>query len=138
LLSKRYCRATPHIVAERFDDDTIVLDLANGIYFSFTDSGGIVWEAVAAGIRPAALAAAAPAVGADALAAYLDKLVANGLLAEADGAPDEAPAELLARLAATREAADLFVFDDLADLFLADPVHDADAEMGWPVLQKSP
>jgi hypothetical protein len=35
-------------------------------------------------------------------------------------------------MAAAGMTFDLAVFDDLADLLIADPVHDVDEEAGWP------
>ena len=52
---------------------------------------------------------------------------------EADAA---ASGEAMDRLSAAREKPDIFVFDDLADLFLADPIHDVEEPVGWPAVKK--
>jgi hypothetical protein len=46
------------------------------------------------------------------------------------------PTELLEKIRSAKEKPDLFVFDDLADLFKADPIHDVEEPAGWPVVKK--
>jgi hypothetical protein len=46
------------------------------------------------------------------------------------------PTELLEKIRSAKEKPDLFVFDDLADLFKADPIHDVEEPAGWPVVKR--
>jgi hypothetical protein len=139
ILSKHYAAASRDIVSESFDGDFVVLDLSCGKYFSFSDSGNVLWEAISSGVAPQSLlrAAAGPTSHAD-LEAFVGKLIEYGLIAErSNGIPPEATEELLSRLALSSEKPDLSVFDDLADLFLADPIHDVEEEAGWPAMKQA-
>jgi len=137
VLAARYKVAGQDIVSETFDDDVVVLDLNSGRYFSFTDAGCRLWQALAEGASPRSLVFPQAVYSEEELEAFLGRLVDHGLLvadqAEADAA---ASGEAMDRLSAAREKPDIFVFDDLADLFLADPIHDVEEPVGWPAVKK--
>jgi hypothetical protein len=139
VLSKRYVAASRDIVSESFDGDFVVLDLGCGKYFSFSDSGNLLWEAISSGVAPGNLVrAVAGSTSPTDLEAFVTKLIDYGLIAErTDGIGAEAPEDLLSRLAVATETADISVFDDLADLFVSDPIHDVEEETGWPVLKRA-
>ena len=135
MLSVHYKSASRDIVSEIFDGDVVVLDLSCGKYFSFTDSGSVVWQALSVGVQPDALLGKGNLPEAD-MQAFLRKLIDHNLLAvDEDGSAEPPSAELLSRLADAKEALDVVVFDDLADLFLADPIHDVEEERGWPMVR---
>jgi hypothetical protein len=130
----RYERASRDIIAEAFDGESIVLDLSCGKYFSFSDSGNSLWEALALGTDTDSIrAACASASWVPALDSFVGDLIDNKLLAAADGRGIDLSPELAARLLSSTEAPAVSVFDDMADLFLADPIHDVEEEAGWPV-----
>jgi hypothetical protein len=96
-----------------------------------------VWRALVAGVPMQALTDAvqdAPGVTGQSIHHYAEKLVGYGCLALADtpgAAPlDPATVEVL-RASATPPTVE--VFDDLADLILADPIHDVEETAGWPI-----
>src|ERR1700754_75913 len=123
MLSGRYEVASRDIVSETFDGDVVVLDLSCGKYFSFTDAGCGLWEALAAGVPPASLVSAEANFSAAGLESFVQKLVDHNLLVVAADSPDvPASDDVLRKLASAKELPDVFVFDDLADLFLADPI----------------
>lgn len=123
----------PDVVSEEFDGEFLVLDLAKGTYFSFHESGNLVWRALLSGHSPAAISDALDDAGnkhkqgADQL---IQRILDLGLVrAEASAAAD---GKLLTEVATIDSEPALSAFDDLADLILADPIHDVDAETGWP------
>lgn len=133
VLSVRYGAASADIASESFDGEFVVLDLSCGKYFSFSDSGSMLWEAVLAGVVPGTLLARAPETVASGVESFVGKLLEYGLVAPQPNVPPvDASNELLARLAAAKEAPEIVAFDDLADLFLADPIHDVEEWTGWP------
>jgi hypothetical protein len=125
------------IVSESFDGDIVVLDLNSGKYFSFTDAGCGIWEALAAGAPTKALLSANAGYSAADVERFLEKLLDHQLLAVREDATDHPlPEELLEKIRSATEKPDLFVFDDLADLFKADPIHDVEEPAGWPVVKQ--
>ncbi|MFT3810494.1 MAG: PqqD family protein [Micropepsaceae bacterium] len=122
----------PDVVTEAFDGEFVVLDLSSGVYFAFQGSGNAIWQALESGVRPRALLDALRAAGNahhDAVLAFIEALVAAQLIRPAG---DQAAAAAL--LPSIDLAPVLERFDDLAELILADPIHDADADRGWPLM----
>lgn len=130
-----YAPASPDIAHECFDGDVVVVDLENGKYYSFTQSGSAIWLALTEATTPADLVEHG-AFG-DSVPEFVLRLCEYRLIA---ARPDIAPAPLSAacaeRLRNSVEAPDVTVFDDMADLFVADPIHDVDEPSGWPVVKQ--
>lgn len=131
MLNTAYKCASADIVFEEFDGDLVVLNLGSGRYFGFNKSAASVWKALMQGVHPAKISGIGP--DEPEMRGFVDALLANELVvANADiNAPLEAAQ--IADLEADRSAPVVEVYDDLADLIVADPIHDVDAEAGWPV-----
>jgi hypothetical protein len=124
----------PDIVAEDFGGEIVVLNLATGRYFSLPGLSAGIWRDLVDGCPPAALielaAPAGPAM-AGAVEAVAAGLVAEGLLRpRSTPATGAAPTSVFA---GTAELPVMESYDDMADLILADPIHDVDENVGWPV-----
>ena len=131
----RYRTNEPDVTAETFEEEVIVINLANGRYHSLRGSGTWLWRALAAGLsrREAIdrLLAAGDATpdAAERAAAFIDRLVTEELLVAApDQAPTskadvEPPAGFLEPLIET--------FTDMENLLAIDPIHEVDVQ-GWP------
>lgn len=138
MLSGQYDLASADVVSESFDGDFVVVDLSCGKYFIFSDSADVIWEAICAGAAPADLLNGTSAITSADLEAFVKDLVGYGLISERKpGHPNVAASAYADRLAAATEKPDLTVFDDLADLFMADPIHDVDESVGWPAVRQA-
>lgn len=130
-----YAPASSDIAHESFDGDVVVVDLENGKYYSFTRSGSAIWLALVEAATPADLIE--HGAFADAVPEFVQRLCRYRLIV---ARPDVASAPLSAacaeRLRNSIEAPDVTVFDDMADLFVADPIHDVDEPSGWPVVRQ--
>lgn len=132
----RYKIAHSDIVFEDFDGEKVVLDLRSGNYFDFNPVAAALWDALLAGASRAVFAAAG--LSPQRAEAFLALVVQSGLaVADPDAAPlgaaDAVTQTLATALAlAGDEDPRIGVFDDLADLMQADPIHEVDAEYGWP------
>lgn len=126
--------AGPDIVAEDFGGEIVVLNLANGRYFSLPGLSAGIWRDLAAGCTPAALIDLARPAG-PAMAAAVET-VAAGFLAEGllrRRASPTAPPTVQSVFGETADLPVMESYDDMADLILADPIHDVDENVGWPV-----
>jgi len=135
-----YAVASRDIVFESFDGEAVVLDLSNGKYFGFSDSGSAVWRALSSGVGTKALigsAAGAAAIDAAALESFVAQLVELGLLAPSDATPQPLPDDFPAVLAAAKEPLNVSVHDDLADLIIVDPIHEVEEPLGWPAVKQA-
>lgn len=136
-----YAIASKDIVFESFDGEAVVLDLATGKYFGFTDTGSCLWEALSSGVSPANLIGATTGSG-QVSAADLDGFVARllefGLLTPAAGrAAQPLSQALIDQLANAAEPAQVDIHDDLADLILVDPIHEVEEPQGWPAVKQA-
>lgn len=115
----RYRVRAPQVVADVVDGEAIVVDLASGRYHRLTGAGADVWQALIDGCPPPSAGAAADLVAA---------LLAAELIEPDPGAagPAEWPAVVEDGSLALES------FEDLADMLLLDPIHDADPDLGWP------
>jgi hypothetical protein len=131
----RYRINDPDVTAETFEDEVIVINLANGRYHSLRGTGAWLWHALTAGLgRSEAIdrllgANAADPDAAGQAAAFIDRLTAEELLIAAPERAGGATAELQtpgAFLAPLIET-----FNDMENLLAIDPIHEVDVR-GWP------
>jgi hypothetical protein len=128
---------SPGVIAEEFDGDIVILNLEDGRYFSLRGAGPIVWNALMAGATAQTIIDSAnPARNdrVDAIIQFLCRLHELQLIRTASEVTNisvATPIDWNSLSAGDRP--EIEVFDDLAELILADPIHDVDAEVGWPM-----
>lgn len=125
------------VASEDFNGEYVVLDLESGKYFGLLDGSAIVWRGLMAGHSLTTLCAGIPEGDPRLveIGALVATLVEHQLLIPAASPVGNEPAEVVAALAASKGPYPVEMFDDLADLLLADPIHDVDQEAGWPFLR---
>jgi hypothetical protein len=135
-LAARFAINAPDVVAEKFDGEYVILNLQNGRYYALSGPAAAVWDDVIAGHTPEFLIAAvekrAPA-RMHGVRSLLASLVSEGLVAAdpGKGPPAEQPLSTNS-IAGSDGDLGFEVYDDMADLILADPIHDVDEKSGWP------
>jgi hypothetical protein len=122
---KRYGINEGEVVAQTFDDETVIINLARGYYYSVTGTASRMWALLCGGFTVEETAGAIAQaygvdrqkVGAD-VQGLLDKLLQNSLVVESDavpsGDPDTTPG-------GAYEAPDIVVHDDIGHLLALDP-----------------
>ena len=119
---------------EDFDGEFVVLDLANGRYFSLIGGAATVWRGLMSGHSVEALcsmlAKDSPRRGE--VRALVQSMVDYELLVPASS-PIEPGDDASIEVANSEGPFRIDMFDDLADILLADPIHDVDPDTGWPV-----
>ncbi len=132
-LMTAYAINEPDIVAEDFNGQVVILSLADGRYFSLGGIASPIWSALMDGHTPQAILDSMhekqPALG-ESAARFLDRLVEFRLIRASDGKASASLPQLVPDWAG--DAAQIEVFDDLAELIFADPIHDVDEQAGWP------
>ncbi len=125
----KYEARDAEIVWERMGDESLLIDLRVGVYYSFREGYAGLLDALMEGWdREKILAEAAQDVGSalDSLEAFLLK---ENLVVEA---PERAVNPHDLKLSST-SFPEIERFDDLQEIFEMDPIHDGDVERGWPV-----
>lgn len=136
--------SAPEVVAEDFEGEIVVLNLLNGKYFSLLGPTADLWRDISQGHRPSDLLQRVAASGCDteSLSAILGTLIGEQLIRPAaENGNAEVPAVDTARvlpvLLAGMPLPAIEAFDDMSELILADPIHDVEEDIGWPV-KRSP
>ena len=132
MLENSYQLANPDIVFERFDEDLVVLNLRSGQYFGFNHAGTVIWSALSSGVKVGLIIEAG--VNRESLEQFLSELIAHGLLIETAQLQTALSEELTKLLSQELEVPSIEIYDDLAELIMADPIHDVDTDVGWPML----
>ena len=127
--------ANQGIATEAFDDETVLIDVEKGLYFSLRGSAVELWQAFDVGREAGqvldAMVQSMPAADVDALQRVLQQMKDNGLLLEmpaVDGVPVP-PGWACSNF----QPPVLEVYSDLAELIAIDPVHEVNAALGWPI-----
>ncbi len=136
-----YALNMPRMFYDVSENHAIIIDSGTGSYFTLNVLASRVFECLVRGASPEELAAAlSPVPGCPAdlrerLQAFCDRLVEEDILNTDSSETFDGE---------TGAGADWFEegtefkmdrFDDMADLIAADPIHDVDENMGWPVLK---
>ena len=130
----RFAVASPNIVWQAFDEESVLINLESGIYYSLNLAGALIWRLVEAGTTPAeavecVLQSGAPPEARHQVLEFCERLLEEGLIAPAtdEAGPKAAPAETVLPWVPPSVS----IYTDMQDLFLLDPIHDVD-EAGWP------
>ncbi len=126
----------PNVIGESIGGEVLIVNLETGAYFSSSGLGDAVWAMVAESGDTAAIV---DAVGAhypgdgvrEAVGAFLDQLLDEGLVVEAGADSGSIAATAPGALPGSFEAPVLRKYTDMQDLLLLDPIHEV-AETGWP------
>lgn len=124
------------IVADDFGDETVLINVERGLYFSMQGSAVDIWKAFdTPQLRSLAVATLARDLSGserESIDLVIQSMIDHGLLIEAD-AKSGSEAKIYSFSATSYAAPVLGVFSDLAELIAIDPVHEVDQEAGWPV-----
>lgn len=125
------------VVSETIEDETVIVDLRRGAYFSIAGIGAAIWNALEGGVSVDSLIAQIAEAFPD-LAGQMPNIV-NDFVAELVSQNLMAPTGPSAELAAPAikfgnsfAVPELRCYEDMEDLLLLDPIHDVE-EAGWPV-----
>lgn len=132
----------PAVVHDTIDGEALIINLETGRYYTLEGVGAAAWHALEGGLSAAELAViVAEQLArdvedvADAVAALLGELLAEGLVRTSDGEGPWPDFEGPALAAPSVEGLSLRTYDELQELLLIDPIHEVD-DAGWP--QRAP
>lgn len=132
-----FTTAVPMLVSKQFDDEVVLANYQSGIYYNLDGTGAQIWLGLQAGKSVDELIRLFVAsTGGDAAAiaqevrSFVDNLLAEGIILPGD--PELPRQDWAPATSGTFVTPALQRYDDLRDLLLMDPVHDA-GEAGWPL-----
>ena len=130
----------PSVIFERFADETILINLDVGHYYSMDPAGAVIWDLLHRAFpvdRIAAVLSTRYAAGGDdvgeAVRAFVARLHEEGLIRPRREIPPSVISDVDVSIAPgeTFRPPVLSKYDDMEQMLLLDPVHDV-AETGWP------
>jgi hypothetical protein len=133
----------PLVISETIDDETVIIDLEKGAYYSLKSAGVLLWSKMQSPCRVSDLLQATLShynVEADLASTEITKLLhymlREGLVRKNEDEPAagvEAQSSNQSLSRAPFVAPAIQKFTDMEAMLLLDPIHDADEE-GWPNL----
>lgn len=136
--TSRFRPNSPPLIQETLQQETIMVNLETGAYYSLNTTGSHLWSCFEGGatVEEAgssltdAFEVTAASAEAD-IAAFVGELIADELIVERDGGEETGALPEQDGPKATYEAPKLAKYTDMQELLLLDPVHDVSAA-GWP------
>jgi hypothetical protein len=133
MLEKSYKLNSPSCIAEAVDGDLIVINLASGRYYNMHHETVFAWNALTSGISPSDLILGNTWNNAQQLnfQKYVQFLLNEQLIVALSGQTLglKAPEILINEVG---ESFYVDVFTDMEEMLKLDPIHDANADTGWP------
>lgn len=132
----------PEVSHEEFEDETLVINLTSGSYYSLRGTARAIWPALAQGNSVVEVVEAwrqrFPAVAAvdGAIQTFADKLVAEQLIVPVTESVAVPPVPTVAA-SETFVPPEIESYSDMRDLLLIDPIHEVDVT-GWPARPPEP
>ncbi|MEM1245090.1 MAG: PqqD family protein [Acidobacteriota bacterium] len=139
-MAQRYETNAPSVIFEDFGDETILIHLDTGFYYSLDATGMAVWDLLSSRFTAEEVCSRldddyehAGNEMQEAVETFLGKLLEEGLVRESEQtAADEKPEATVNRQKVRFAAPTLSRFEDMEEMLLLDPVHDV-TEQGWPM-----
>lgn len=124
--------AFPNVVSESFEDETVVVNLVSGTYFTLKDAAAFIWKGIDSKVELGVIVDSFDGEPNEVeIQSFIEQLKDFGLITslsglsggtswkDSDNRSQYAPPVIN-------------VYSDLQDILLLDPVHDVDSA-GWPV-----
>ncbi len=142
-MENEYRVNVPKVISETIDGETIIINLESGNYFSLNESGGSLWQGIAANASRAAMLQSLcqryqlkiEEAQADIEKFFARLLQENLIIVRQETATAQAPNPMAGSVAPYEKPA-LLKYEDMQDLLLLDPIHDVD-EAGWPMSKQN-
>ncbi|MFC1730877.1 PqqD family protein [candidate division KSB1 bacterium] len=137
---------TPHIVYDTIDDETILVNLKSGNYYSLDKFGLLIWDIIVSKgdlFKFIELVSWKYQLPSDKISSdienFIQKLFNENLIIPDNGNSSDHTSmtkkeidDKLKELGSGFEAPVLNKYSDMQEVLLLDPIHDTDEEKGWP------
>lgn len=132
-----------HVTSEIFGEEAVVVNFVTGKYFAMSGSGPAIWKLFESPISADEVIDefrkldGMTATELDQVRDFINALQREKLIVETDDSSSQyASAGNITVAAGGFQTPVLEIHDDLQELIVLDPIHDADPERGWPVTRR--
>ncbi|WP_420578365.1 hypothetical protein [Ekhidna sp.] len=122
-------KVNPKVVSDQFDNEIVVVNLENGFYYSFKNSALNVWQMAIDGFSRDMIVGSFADLNENQkgqINQFLNHLIEESLIEEVEGRGSKTTSEFKFKDLTYAK------FEDMSDLIMIDPIHDADEKKGWP------
>ena len=124
------------------EGQAVVINFTNGSYYEFSSLGSEVMDRLAKGADPAEVLRTiqalpdCPADMAQTMEEFLSRLLEFEIFVKEDGAGSGGGDPIPAIALEEGFAVTVAEHAEVQDILMADPVHDVDVDMGWPIMKE--
>jgi len=118
------------VVSDQFDGEVVVVNLESGAYYSLRDTAQEIWSLFENKISRSDVIKSFLNLTEDEklkIESYLNFLLSEGLIEENETKSEDNFTSSLTYVGLT-----ISKFDDMSNLIMIDPIHEADEDKGWP------
>lgn len=141
---QKYVINTAHVSSEIFGEEAVVVNFMTGKYFGMTGSAPEIWKLFESPVSCDDIMTVCSGTNGvsdnirQQIQDFIDILIREDLIIDAGNSGlENTPAEMLTiNPELLQRPPAIEVFDDLQELIVLDPIHDADPERGWPAQQR--
>jgi hypothetical protein len=123
-------RIKSKVVSDQFDGEVVVVSLESGSYYSIRETAQEIWSLLENNISRSGIINSFSNLTDEEtsqIESYIDFLLLEGLIEENETRLESDPSKSITFVGLTYSK-----FDDMSDLIMIDPIHEADEEKGWP------
>lgn len=126
------------------DGQAVIINFTNGVYFGFNQLGSLALDRILSGASKEAVAesfrniSGCPEDISERLTAFIIEMIDKEILLEDEASAVNTDAFVI-NATVKPEDFDLTMeeYSDVQEIIMADPVHEVDEEMGWPVMKEN-
>ena len=124
------------------DGQAIVINFQTGMYYGMSSLGSAAADAFVRGAsfsggeKGLLALKGCPEDMPERLKAFVQDLLDKEIFVETEGAGEDAPALFEDQALADGFLLEVSEYAEAQDLILADPIHDVDVDMGWPIMKE--
>ena len=138
---RKFIINTDHVSSEIFGEEAVVVNFMTGKYFGMTGSAPVIWKLFETPVSYDDVIAAVGGLnglsdeGKQLVQVFMDTLLRECLIKDASELDTENTQSKPVTIdpGILQNPPVIEIFDDLQELIVLDPIHDADPERGWPV-----
>jgi len=142
---QRYVINSAHVSSEIFGEEAVVVNFMTGKYFGMTGSAPVIWRLFETPVSRDDVIDAIIGLNGQTdeiighVQSFIDLLLHEMLIIDAGISNTDNKQQRITTIdSESLQVPVLEIYDDLQELIVLDPVHDADPERGWPVQQNLP
>jgi Coenzyme PQQ synthesis protein D (PqqD) len=136
-----YTVATTGVASEQFDNEVVIINVQTGSYYNITEPSAVaIWNLLRSPVSVPQIVQSivsqfetTPDTATPVIERFIHQLLTELLIVSTASSDTVVAVSIVEKKPFTDPV--LQIFDDMQDLLILDPVHDVNAQKGWPYKQ---